>query len=451
MYHIKKSLTVIIGAGPSGLCCAYELTKNKISPILIIEKGCSINKRNHRVFSSHYTEGVGGPGLYGDAKLCIYGQAGTRLTKFFPENILNQLANYVDKIFWEFDKKYTKKESPSVSKIEKLQEISKSFGFRLKMAYPIRHFGFQRGKIVIENFINWLERNQVSIKTNTQAIKILKNKDGYRIILNGKKSNKEIIQCKYLVIGVGRSGNQWLKEQCKVLKIPFSLNTPDIGIRIECIRDILRPINTLVKNPRIELPINGGYVKTHCLCMGGEITTYFINRIPCVDGHTNHKGKNAHINLLYHTNKNKEFIDNLTKLKKPIIQRMEDFILNKPSQKKKIIKNKLISSITLLYLNSNKGINDIFPARIVLSMKKFINNFNNLCPGFNNNDNLVYAPAIEWNTYQVKINEEMETKQRNLYIIGDGSGFTQGIIAAGITGIIAAQSIIRKKKRVPKD
>ena len=84
-------------------------------------------------------------------------------------------------------------------------------------------------------------------------------------------------------------------------------------------------------------------------------------------------------------------------------------------------------------------------------MKKFINNFNNLCPGFNNNDNLVYAPAIEWNTYQVKINEEMETKQRNLYIIGDGSGFTQGIIAAGITGIIAAQSIIRKKKRVPKD
>ncbi len=129
---------------------------------------------------------------------------------------------------------------------------------------------------------------------------------------------------------------------------------------------------------------------------------------------------------------------------------MEDFLSNKPSLKKKIIKNKLISTTPLSSFSFN-NINNIFPAKMVLLMKKFINHFNEICPGFNSNDNLIYAPAIEWNTYQIKVNKEMETNQKNLYIIGDGSGLTQGIIAAGVTGVIAAQSIIRKEKRTSKD
>jgi len=455
MHYIKQNkksfLIVIIGAGPAGLCCAYELTKNRLDPILIIEKGCDISKRNHKIFLSHYTEGVGGPGLYGDAKLCIYGRAGTKLTNFFSEGVLNRLANYVDKIFWKFDKKYTRKESPPKFKIEKLQKICKASGFELKMAYPIRHLGFKRGKVAIENFVNWLKQNQVSIKTDTQVIRIIKNKKGYKIILKRKNLKKEIIQCTYLIVGVGRSGNQWLKKQCEILKIPYSLNIPDIGIRIECAKNVLKPIYVLVKNPRIELSANNSYIKTHCLCMGGEIITYFVNNIPCVDGHTNHEGENAHINLLYHTNRNKEFIDNLSKFKKPIIQRLEDFVLGKPSLKKKIIKNKLVPTTSLSSLSFNNDINDIFPAKMVLLMKKFINHFNKLCPGFNSDDNLVYAPAIEWNTYQIKIDKEMESKQKNLYIIGDGSGLTQGIIAAGVTGIISAQSIVRKEKGASKD
>ena len=451
MHRTEQFLIAIIGAGPAGLCCAYELTKNKVGPVLMIEKGCNVNKRNHRFFLSHYTEGIGGPGLYGDAKLCVYGQAGTKLTNFFSENILHQLADYVDKIFWKFDKKYTRKESPSKFRIEKLQKICKISGFELKMVYPIRHLGFKRGKAVIENFINWLKQNRVLIKTETQAVKIIKNKKRYTIILKRKNSKKEIIQCKYLIIGVGRSGNQWLKKQCDILKIPYSLNVPDIGIRIECPKNILKPVYGLAKNPRIELSVSSEYIKTHCLCVGGEIITYSVNNIPCVDGHTNHEGENVHINLLYHSDRNKEFIDNLSELKKPIVQRLEDFMLNRPSLKKRIIKNKLIPTAPLSSFSFDNDINDIFSAKMVLLMKKFINHFNGLCPGFNSDDNLVYAPAIEWNTYQIKVNKEMETQKKDLYIIGDGSGFTQGIIAAGVMGVIAAQSIISKEKRTPKD
>lgn len=433
----------IIGAGPAGLCCAYELTKNKIGPILIVEKGCNVNRRNHKISLSHYTEGVGGPGLYGDAKLCVYGRAGTKLTKFFSENFLNQLANYVDKIFRKFDKNNIRKESPSKSKIKKLQKICKDFDFRLKMAYPVRHLGFQKGGIVVEELVNWLKQNGVFIKTETQAVKIIKKQEGYKIILKDRNF-KKIVECKYLVVAVGRSGNQWLKKQCETLQIPFSSNTPDIGIRIECPKNVLKPIYVLARNPRIELPMKNSYIKTHCLCMGGEIIIYLINSNLFIDGHAGHEGKSAHINLLYHSDENKKLFN--LKIKKPIIQRMGDFMKDEASGKEKIVKNKLVPSAPVILLDCDKDINDIFPAKMTLSMKKVINHFNKLCPGFNDNDNLIYAPVIEWNTYQIVINKEMETKQKNFYVVGDGSGLTQGIIAAGVTGIIAARSILSKEK-----
>ena len=300
----KNLPIVIIGAGPSGLCCAYELAKNKIGPILIIEKGLDINQRNHLTSLIQYAEGVGGPGLYGDAKLCIYGQAGTKLTNFYSEKFLDRLANYLDKIFWKFGGKYAKKEMSSQANLKKLQNLCKSAGLKLKMAYPVRHLGFKRGKSIVQELVNWLRKHQVFIQTETQCLKILKTQKGYKVILKRKKSKEKIVECRYLILGMGRSGNQWLKQQCKMLHIPFSQNIPDIGIRIECPKNTLRPIHTLVKNPRIELPIKDGYVKTHCLCIGGEIIVYPINNFLFIDGHTNHRGGNAHINLLYHSSKN---------------------------------------------------------------------------------------------------------------------------------------------------
>jgi len=435
---------IIIGAGPSGLCCAYELVKNKVGPILIVEKGCNIAARDHKVSLKDYTEGVGGPGLYGDAKFCIYGRAGTKLTKFFSENFLNQLANYADGIFKRFDKNRTKKDMPSIFKIKKLRNICKKHGFKLKMAYPVRHLGFPNGKNVVENFTNFLKRNKVDIWTYTQAKKAIKIPEGYKVLLK-QRGRIKIVKCKYLVNAVGRSGNEWLKQVCESLKIPFELNTPDIGIRIECPKNVLLPVYTLVKNPRIELPIGKSYVKTHCLCIGGEIIVYKFGKIFAVDGHANHReGGNAHVNLLYHSQENKKIFD--LKIKRPIVQRMENFFKNRLTRKEKIIKNKLGATTLFSLLDYRKNINNIFPKKLVLAIKKFIIQFDKICPGFQDSDNLIYAPVIEWNTYQIKVNKEMETKLKNFYVVGDGSGLTQGIIAGSVSGIIAARNIISKEK-----
>jgi uncharacterized FAD-dependent dehydrogenase len=313
------------------------------------------------------------------------------------------------------------------------------------MAYPVRHLGFPNGKNVVKNFTNFLKRKKVYVWTHTQAEKIIKIPQGYKVLLKQKEKIK-IVKCKYLVNAVGRSGNQWLKQVCESLKIPFVLNTPDIGGRLECPKNILEPIYTLVKNPRIELPMGKNYVKTHCFCIGGKIIVCEIGKIFLVDGHANHReGGNTHLNLLYHSQENKKIFD--LKIKRPIVQRMEDFLKNRPTGKEKIIKNKLRVTTLLSFLDCKKDINKIFPKKLILAIKKFIIQFDKICPGFKDSDNLIYAPVIEWNTYQIKVNKEMETKQKNLYVVGDGSGLTQGIIAASVSGIIIARSIISKEKK----
>ena len=53
---------------------------------------------------------------------------------------------------------------------------------------------------------------------------------------------------------------------------------------------------------------------------------------------------------------------------------------------------------------------------------------------------------MEWWGDRISVNREMETNLENLFVIGDGSGWTQGIIAASATGLIASDSIVEKLK-----
>lgn len=435
---------IIIGAGTAGLCCAYELVKNNVGPVLILEKGGKISERNHINFLHHFIEGVGGAGMYGDAKLCLSGKAGTKLIEIYKENQLDKLANYVDRIFCKFGARNIKKQIITKNKIKKLQNMCKAFGLELKMAYPVRHLGTEKGARVIKNFSNWLQRNRCKIVTYMQVKEIAKSQDNFKIIAEDKYGKEYIINCRYLVCAVGKNGNSWLKKQCEKHQIPFYPNIPDIGIRMECPKNVLKSIYYLAKNPRIELKGSKWYIKTHCLCLGGEIIIYPFQNMFLVDGQTNHKGNSAHINLLYHSDKNNEFLKNL-KIRKPVIQRLEDFLLEKPTLWKNLKKNKLKSNAPLNFFE-NKDINRIFPKIICSRLKNFILSFEKLSPGFADANNLIYAPVIEWNTYRIKVNKEMETKLKNFYVIGDGGGLTQGIIAAGITGIIAAKSIILKEK-----
>lgn len=109
---------VIVGAGPMGIYCAYELMiKNPKIQVLLVDKGHDIYNRRcpileHKidkcpVDKSGYsgckpgcsmTTGFGGAGAYSDGKYNITNEFGGWLNEYMSSEELLDLIKYVDKI-----------------------------------------------------------------------------------------------------------------------------------------------------------------------------------------------------------------------------------------------------------------------------------------------------------------------------------------------------------------
>ena len=111
MRYTGKSSTydvIIIGAGPSGIFCAYELKRQKPElRVLMIEKGRSIEqrscpKRKTKVCVGckpcSITTGFAGAGAFSDGKYNITNQFGGTLYEYIGKDRATELMKYVDQI-----------------------------------------------------------------------------------------------------------------------------------------------------------------------------------------------------------------------------------------------------------------------------------------------------------------------------------------------------------------
>ena len=115
----NKFDTIVIGMGPSGIFCAYELIKlGKAKNILLIEQGkrvedrvCPISKTGKCVKCKPYcniTSGFSGAGAFSDGKLSLYNpkdddiHIGGELHKYIGVEETKRLIDYTDKIYLGF-------------------------------------------------------------------------------------------------------------------------------------------------------------------------------------------------------------------------------------------------------------------------------------------------------------------------------------------------------------
>ena len=108
----------IVGAGPSGYFCAYELVKkNPELKVILLDKGLSIENRHCPVLEHKLTKcpknakgyqecfpacsitnGFGGAGAYSDGKFNITSEFGGWLQEYIDQDDLMKLIDYVDQI-----------------------------------------------------------------------------------------------------------------------------------------------------------------------------------------------------------------------------------------------------------------------------------------------------------------------------------------------------------------
>jgi hypothetical protein len=126
---------------------------------------------------------------------------------------------------------------------------------------------------------------------------------------------------------------------------------------------------------------------------------------------------------------------------KIILQRLGDFKEGRAS-KRVDIENNLVMPTLKDY--SLYDLSSFFEKNIRFVILDFVKKLDCICNGLDKESTLVYGPAAEWVVDKISLNSEMETICENLYVIGDGSGATQGIVAAASTGLIAAKSVADK-------
>ncbi len=175
---MKKYDVIIVGAGPSGIFCAYELLRQKPElKVLMVEKGRRIEqrqcpKRKTRVCVGckpcSITTGFAGAGAFSDGKLSLSPDVGGNLPEILGYDKAFALIQESDEIYLKFGA------DASVYGVGKEKEIRKirrkAINANLKLVEcPIRHLGTEEGYKIYSRLQEHLLSQGVEMKFGTMV------------------------------------------------------------------------------------------------------------------------------------------------------------------------------------------------------------------------------------------------------------------------------------------
>lgn len=458
---------IIIGAGPGGIFCAYELMRHKPDlKVLMIEKGRSIEKRNCPKRTTKrcmeckpcsITTGFAGAGAFSDGKLSLSPDVGGNLPEILGYEKAEELIHESDRIYLEFgaDTKVY-----GVDKEKEIREIRRSaIGANLKLIEcPIRHLGTEEGYKIYGKLQHRLEEMGVKLLFQTMVENILLE-DGRAV---GVRTDKgECYYAEEIVSAVGREGADWFKERCQELDIETTPGTVDIGVRVEVRDEVMQFLNENLYEAKLVYytPTFDDKVRTFCTNPSGEVATeYYEGGLAVVNGHAyksqEYKTNNTNFALLVSKNFTKPFktpieygkhiaqLSNMLCGGRILVQTYGDFKRGRRTTDERLCRNNLIPTLK----DAVPGdLSLVFPHRIMVDIAEMIEALDKVTPGIASDETLLYGVEVKFYSNKVIINKDFETSVPGLRAIGDGAGVTRGLQQASANGISVARSILAKR------
>ncbi len=447
---------IIVGAGPGGIFSAYELKKRAPKlRVAIFEAGHPLDKRrcpidgdkiksciNCKVCS--VMSGFGGAGAFSDGKYNITNNFGGTLYEHIGKAKALELMKYVDDINVQYGGAGTKLYSTTGSKFKKLCIQNK---LNLLDA-SVRHLGTDINFIVLQNLYNELS-DKVDFFFDTPVKTVSVKEDGYLISCDMGE-----FECKNCIISVGRSGSKWMESACRDMGIATKSNRVDIGVRVELpavvfshLTDELYESKIVYRTEKFE-----DNVRTFCMNPNGIVVNENTNGIVTVNGHSYEdsamKTENTNFALLVAKHFSEPFKDSngygesIARLSNMlgggvIIQRFGDLIRGRRSNTKRIEEGLVMPT-----LSATPGdLSLVLPKRILDGIIEMIYALDRIAPGTANDDTLLYGVEVKFYNMEVELDENLETKYKGLYIIGDGSGITHSLSHASASGVFVARRL----------
>ncbi len=429
----SKYQPIIIGSGPAGLFCALTLIDNGYKPI-IIEQGNKVEDRINVVKEYKYKAkintkcnvqfGEGGAGTFSDGKLT------TGISSPYIQTVLEY--------FYKFG-------AP--------KEI-------LYLSHP--HIGTDNLVNILKNIREYITTKGGTYYFNTKFTNFSVENQIIKVICDN-----QVFETDSLVLAIGHSARDTIRmlkdNNINILRKNFS-----VGVRIEHKQDLINKSQygniTKLNLPSAEykLVYHGAERScyTFCMCPGGEVIASSSEENSIVTNGmstfkrdkenansallvniqtTDFEGDNPLAGIDFQENlEQKAFILGGSNYNAPI-QRVEDFLNNKPST--------YIGSVTPTYKPGVTlcNLNDILPNFVSKTLKEGILYFDHKIKGFANPDAILTGVETRSSSpVTLPRNEDLMSNIEGIYPCGEGAGYAGGITSAAVDGIKVAISIIEK-------
>ncbi len=456
---------IIIGAGPSGIFCAYELIKQKKDlKVLMIEKGRSIEKRQcpKRVTKKcigcqpcSITTGFAGAGAFSDGKLSLSPDVGGNLPDILGYDKTVELLKESDNVYLSFG---ADENVYGVDKEAEIREIRrKAINANLKLVEcPIRHLGTEEGYKIYALLQKHLEEQGVEMMFNTMVKNIIIEDNEVKGIVTDKE---ETIYSREIVSAVGREGADWFSHICQEHGVETKNGTVDVGVRVEVRDEVMEFLNKNLYEAKLiyHTPTFDDKVRTFCTNPSGEVATeYYEDGLAVVNGHAykskEYKTDNTNFAILVSKNFTKPFkspieygkhiaqLSNMLCDGRILVQTFGDFRRGRRTTEERLCRNNLIPTLK----DAIPGdLSLVFPHRIMVDIEEMLLALDKVTPGIASDETLLYGVEVKFYSNKVIVNADFETSVDGLRAIGDGASVTRGLQQASANGISVARSILK--------
>ena len=459
---MKKYDIVIVGSGAAGVFMAYELTKieNK-ARVLVLEKGteldkrvCPIKERNDGKCINCRTcsimNGYGGAGTLSDGKYNITTQFGGDIHKYVGVDEAIELMEYVDSALCSMGGSDAKLFSTANGD---LKTVALRNNLHLLDA-KVRHLGTDRNMKILKRIYEYT-KDRIDIRFNEEVLDVEALEGGGFVVTTASDE----YSAEDVVLATGRSGSKWISGICEKLGINTRSNRVDIGVRVELPAEIFKHITDEVYESKIVYKTDryNDMVRTFCMNPYGEVVAENTNGIVTVNGHSYAdpalKTENTNFALLVSNRftepfrNSNEYGESIARLSNMLgggvlLQRFGDLVKGRRSSERRMEK-----CFTRPTLKATPGdLSLVIPKRQLDTIIEMIYALDKIAPGTANEDTLLYGVEVKFYNSNVEVDNNLETKVKGLYALGDGAGVTHSLSQASASGVYVARRLAEKYK-----
>ncbi|HYF94270.1 MAG TPA: NAD(P)/FAD-dependent oxidoreductase [Symbiobacteriaceae bacterium] len=467
---------IVVGAGPSGIFTAYELTLlNPKLRVLLIDKGHDIGHRRCPILEQNVekcpppsrmkdfagclpacsiTSGWGGAGAYSDGKFNLTTEFGGWMQDYLPPSKVLELIEYVDRVNLEHGAT-TDVTDPTTLAVASIERRAAAAGLKLLKA-RVRHLGTEENLKILRNLYQTMAPHvEVRFKTTVDELLI----EDRRVVGVRLKKGEEI-RAPFVVIGAGRDGSEWLVRSLKRHGCALSNNQVDIGVRVETSNVIMEEINEHLYEAKLIFNSSvGTRVRTFCSNPSGHVVVENHSGVMTANGHAYKDpalgSTNTNFALLVSHQFTEPFDKPIEYAKEisrrandlssgsVIVQKYGDIRKGRRSTERRI-KEGFIEPTLKEAVPGDLGL--VLPYNTMKSLVEMMEALDRVTPGIASDHTLFYGVEAKFYSARPRMNSQFETEIQGLFAVGDGAGLTRGLAQASAAGVHVARQIVERMK-----